>query len=175
MADIINLRSWYSKEFVFHGTKIPLEIKALNKHEATPFVKLMYRAAKDWQSAGGSETSTTENIEALSVLDQPEVRAAFERFVRVPAGVNFDDEPATAGKLFDEGSPMFIMTVLTAIQSMAVLTDVESFTSGSLSTSGVVAGPPTTASPASTTAATVSPTSSTVTGLSVETPSLSVA
>lgn len=96
-------------------------------------MRKMLEIGKAWQAGGESEA-----LDHMALLEDPEVME-FARFVRVPEDqpVEFDGEPADSRRLFKEGNGHFLMNVLTAIQRLAALNEVEGKASSSPSISSV--------------------------------------
>ena len=120
MAKIINLKRWHPKTYNFGGEEIVLELKMLTRQEAPEFVSRMTKLGDSWAAAmeQGDATSTV-----LRLLDDPVLEDAFRSYVRVGPGqdIYWEGEPADATVLYREGSPYFLMEVMSDIQRLAVL------------------------------------------------------
>lgn len=148
MPKIISLRRWHRKTFAFHDQEIDLDIKALTRAETPAFIRSMTKMGRAWEAmraAGGDDTVDVLS-DATDLLGDPEVMYCFSRFVRISEGqeVEFDGKPATAETLAQEGNAAFLMGVMTAIQSLAVLnaTEGKAFASHSGSPSEVTESSP---------------------------------
>lgn len=128
MPKIISLRRWHRKTFAFHDQEIDLDIKALTRSETPAFVRAMTKMGKAWLEMRQPGQEDSEIFEdAADLLGSPDILYCFARFVRISEGqqVEFDGQPATSETLAQEGNSAFLMAVMTAIQSLAVLNAAE--------------------------------------------------
>jgi hypothetical protein len=131
MPKIISLRRWHRKTFAFHDQEIDLDIKALTRAETPAFIRSMTKMGKAWEEMRADKPEGDESVEiledAIDLLGGPEVLYCFSRFVKISEGqvIEFDGKPATPETLAIEGNTNFLMSVMTSIQSLAVLNAVE--------------------------------------------------
>ncbi len=161
---------WIPVEFPFLDTTIKLKLRAFNKREAPAFKASVQSRFSDLEKRDGETESAHESrVGALLSNWLDLTRDAFARYVRVVEPIADADDPAVViadgPSLYAEAPGDFAMKVMLKLAELASLGDTEGNSSGSPSTSAVVASPNTSDAPATTIdESATSPSHSTATG-----------
>ncbi len=132
---------WHEREFFLAGQPLKLKLKALSHEEAPEFIKRMMgfigeaRKARDANNVGSL-------YDPFASLDPEFARACFEKWVRPAEQLEDEDHVAitTGLDVYGLANSGMALSVLTALQEYAVLTEKEGKAFSSPSTSGAGTG-----------------------------------
>lgn len=143
------LKRWEERTFYLLGQEIRLKIKAPSFDEAPAFMKKMAEfgvAAKEGKAAYDAGNAAA-GADLFSLIDPAFARGLFEKNVK-PVAETFaeddDGEPkaiVTGLDVYGIANSVLVLSVLSAVQSLAVLSEPEGKGSGSPSTSAPGTGP----------------------------------